>query len=136
MPYISEAQRKFFHSAGAAKVGITPAMVAEWDDASRGLKLPERAKTASELLAQLTKAANLTQPLTPSRMTGIKPPAAMKPPKPFGAPAAPAALKPSDVSANLTPSGYQGPFRDNAGAGAQRASADMLHAGEALTMPG
>lgn len=105
-------------------------MVAEWDSAPR---LP---KTASELLARLAKAANLSRPLTPSRLTGIKPPAAMKPPKPFGAPAAPAALKPADISANLTPSGYQGPFRDNAGAGAQRASADKLQAGEALTMPG
>jgi hypothetical protein len=42
MPYASDAQRRFFHSAGAAKAGITAKDVAEWDNASRGKKLPKR----------------------------------------------------------------------------------------------
>jgi hypothetical protein len=45
MPYSSSAQRRFFHSAGAAKAGITSAEVQEFDSASRGMKLPEK-KTA------------------------------------------------------------------------------------------
>lgn len=44
MPYRSEAQRRFFHSAGAAKAGITPATVAEYDKASKGNDLPEKVK--------------------------------------------------------------------------------------------
>ena len=31
MPYVSEAQRRFFHTDTARKHGITPAMVHEWD---------------------------------------------------------------------------------------------------------
>lgn len=42
MPYKSDAQRRFFHSAGAAKAGITKAEVKEFDQASKGLSLPER----------------------------------------------------------------------------------------------
>jgi len=45
MPYKSDAQRRFFHSAGAKKAGITSAQVAEFDSASKGKKLPERVKT-------------------------------------------------------------------------------------------
>lgn len=41
MPYRSAKQRAFFHSAGATKAGISPATVAEWDQASKGMKLPE-----------------------------------------------------------------------------------------------
>ena len=42
MPYKSDAQRRFFHSDGAAKAGITPNMVKEWDESSKGADLPER----------------------------------------------------------------------------------------------
>jgi len=42
MPYQSDAQRRFFHSKGAAKAGIKPSDVAEFDRSSKGLKLPER----------------------------------------------------------------------------------------------
>jgi hypothetical protein len=42
MPYKSDAQRRFFHSAGAAKAGIKPSQVKEFDSASKGMKLPER----------------------------------------------------------------------------------------------
>jgi len=44
MPYKSDAQRRFFHSPGAAKAGITPAEVKEFDTASKGKKLPEKVK--------------------------------------------------------------------------------------------
>jgi len=44
MPYRSAMQRRFFHSAGAAKAGITSAEVAEFDSASKGKKLPEKVK--------------------------------------------------------------------------------------------
>ena len=44
MPYKSDAQRRFFHSPGAKKAGITKKMVSEWDKASKGRKTPERAK--------------------------------------------------------------------------------------------
>jgi hypothetical protein len=44
MPYKSEAQRKWFHSAGAKKAGITPADVKHWDEVSKGKKFPQKAK--------------------------------------------------------------------------------------------
>jgi len=44
MPYASDAQRRFFHSKGAAKAGLTPADVAKWDAASKGMQTPERVK--------------------------------------------------------------------------------------------
>ena len=42
MSYKSDAQRRFFHSKGAEKAGISKKTVAEYDEASRGKKLPER----------------------------------------------------------------------------------------------
>lgn len=42
MPYASDAQRRFFHSEGAAKAGITPKEVEEFDSESKGKSLPER----------------------------------------------------------------------------------------------
>jgi len=35
MPYKSDKQRRFFHSPGAVKAGITPNMVKEWDQATK-----------------------------------------------------------------------------------------------------
>lgn len=43
-PYKSDAQRRFFHSPGAKKAGITKKQVKEYDEASKGKKLPEKAK--------------------------------------------------------------------------------------------
>jgi predicted transcriptional regulator len=37
-------QRKFFHTASAKSKGITPAMVKEYDKASKGLDLPNKIK--------------------------------------------------------------------------------------------
>jgi hypothetical protein len=45
IPYKSDAQRKFFHTAGAKKAGITAKEVSEFDKASKGKKLPEKIKS-------------------------------------------------------------------------------------------
>jgi len=42
MPYVSDAQRRFFHSPGAKRAGISGATVREYDKASKGLNLPGR----------------------------------------------------------------------------------------------
>lgn len=42
MPYKSDAQRRFFHSPGAEKAGIGKSTVNEFDQASKGMKLPEK----------------------------------------------------------------------------------------------
>ena len=43
-PYVSDAQRRFFHSPGAKRAGISKATVKEFDQASKGRKLPARVK--------------------------------------------------------------------------------------------
>jgi len=48
-PYASDAQRRFFHSGGAKKAGITPKQVEEFDTASKGKKLPEKVERFSKL---------------------------------------------------------------------------------------
>jgi len=48
MPYKSDAQRRFFHSPGAKKAGITPGQVKEFDSASKGMALPEKVKKGNE----------------------------------------------------------------------------------------
>ena len=40
MPYKSKKQEAFFHTDTAKKKGITPAVVDEFDQASKGLSLP------------------------------------------------------------------------------------------------
>lgn len=42
MPFKSDAQRRFFHSEGAKKAGISQQTVKEFDRASKGKELPER----------------------------------------------------------------------------------------------
>jgi hypothetical protein len=44
MPYKSDKQRKFFHTKTARKKGISPEIIEEFDRASKGKKLPEKAK--------------------------------------------------------------------------------------------
>jgi len=44
MPYKSQAQRRFFHTDTAKRKGITSAEVKEFDQSSKGMKLPETAK--------------------------------------------------------------------------------------------
>lgn len=52
MPYKSEAQRSFFH-ANRAKLEAQGVNVSEWDEASKGMKLPERAKQKERLVKAL-----------------------------------------------------------------------------------
>jgi len=49
MPYVSDQQRKFFHSPGARKAGIKESTVKEFDKASKGMKLPRFAKMKKSL---------------------------------------------------------------------------------------
>jgi hypothetical protein len=42
MPYKSEAQRKWFHTAAAKRAGVTEADVKHWDKATNGKKLPKK----------------------------------------------------------------------------------------------
>lgn len=49
MPYISDQQRKFFHSPGAKKAGIKESTVKEFDQASKDMKLPKFAKMKKAL---------------------------------------------------------------------------------------
>ena len=53
MPYKSDAQRRFFHTGTAKKQGITPAVVSEFDKASKGKKLPEKKGTPKNKLEQV-----------------------------------------------------------------------------------
>ena len=43
-PYVSDKQRKFFHTKTAKKKGISAKTVKEFDKASKGKKLPKKAK--------------------------------------------------------------------------------------------
>jgi hypothetical protein len=49
MPYKSEAQRKFFHTLTAKKMGIKPETVKEFDNVSKGLKLPKFSKIKNKI---------------------------------------------------------------------------------------
>lgn len=42
MPYKSDAERRWAHTAAGEKALGGPAKVAEWDEASKGMSLPER----------------------------------------------------------------------------------------------
>lgn len=44
MPFKSQAQRKFFHTDTARKKGISAGTVKEYDEASKGKKLPEHSR--------------------------------------------------------------------------------------------
>jgi hypothetical protein len=43
-PFASDSQRRFFHSKGAKKAGITKADIEKWDAESKGKKVPEKVK--------------------------------------------------------------------------------------------
>lgn len=49
MPYSSNQQRKFFHSPGAKKAGISEEQVNEFDNASKGMKLPDKKNKFSKI---------------------------------------------------------------------------------------
>lgn len=48
MPYVSDKQRRFFHTDTARKKGIKPEVVEEFDEASKGMKMPEHAMPKTE----------------------------------------------------------------------------------------
>jgi hypothetical protein len=52
-PYVSDAQRRFFHSPGAKKAGLTSKQVSEFDQASKGMKLPEHVEAKKRALAKI-----------------------------------------------------------------------------------
>ena len=53
MPYKSKAQAAWAHSKSGLKALGGAAKVAEWDNASRGMKLPVRSKAARGILGKL-----------------------------------------------------------------------------------
>ena len=55
MPYVSRKQESFFHTDTARRKGISAATVKEFDEASKGLRLPERAPTHRERREQMHK---------------------------------------------------------------------------------
>lgn len=55
MPYVSDAQRKFFHTDTAKKKGITSKQVKEFDTASKGLELPEHKEAKKRALGKMKK---------------------------------------------------------------------------------
>jgi hypothetical protein len=52
MPYASDAQRRWAHTATGIKALGGKAKVHEWDQASKGKKLPERVKQSTEQQAR------------------------------------------------------------------------------------
>lgn len=74
MPYDSAAQRRFFHTDTARRAGITPAMVREYDEASKGRKLPEHAEKSGAAYG-VPKIPPVPKPPTPgvANTLGAKP---------------------------------------------------------------
>jgi len=54
VPYKSEAQRRYFHSA-EKRGKMSAEVVAEWDKASKGKKLPEHVKAKNKALSKAGK---------------------------------------------------------------------------------
>lgn len=55
MPYKSLKQERFFHTATARRKGISAATVKEFDQASKGMKLPKYAKEDREFVRRVKK---------------------------------------------------------------------------------
>lgn len=55
MPYASQRQRRFFHTETARRKGISAATVHEFDEASKGMRLPETARSAAEKIHAIRK---------------------------------------------------------------------------------
>jgi hypothetical protein len=62
VPYTSDKQRRFFHTATAREHGITAAMVREYDESSKGVKLPESASKNAAFLNPAAKPPSLPRP--------------------------------------------------------------------------
>lgn len=125
MPYKSEAQRRFFHSEGAAKAGITPAMVKEWDTASKGKRRPEQVEKSAQDVALLLGKLAAAAAMSSSKITGFQQPNPGVKPRTQGAQPG----QPQDMK------DYEPSFVGNSAAAAQRGTDDRLAAGHSLTMP-
>jgi hypothetical protein len=44
MPYVSDAQRKYFNANAGKKKGLTTEIVREWNSASKGQRVPAKKK--------------------------------------------------------------------------------------------
>ena len=55
MPYISNSQRKWAHTESGMKALGGASKVAEWDAASKGMKLPEHKKSGVKVGAKHKK---------------------------------------------------------------------------------
>ena len=55
MPYKSDAQRRYFH-ANADKLKAQGVDVKEWDEASKGTKLPERVGKKASFKQKMSRA--------------------------------------------------------------------------------
>lgn len=58
MPYDSDAQRRFFHTDTAKKKGITNAVVKDYDQASKGLKLPTKKDPLNKAMGKVGSGGN------------------------------------------------------------------------------
>lgn len=61
MPYVSQAQERWAHTPSGQKALGGAAKVSEWDAASKGMKLQERAPT-SKSIAPARKEAKMRKP--------------------------------------------------------------------------
>jgi hypothetical protein len=53
MPYVSRQQEKWAHTAAGEKALGGPAKVHEWDEASKGMKLPKKVKKKNKRFNEL-----------------------------------------------------------------------------------
>jgi len=113
MPYVSERQRRFFHTNTARQHGITPALVHEYDAASR-----EKKATGQGTSDGVSSSVGAPKPPSAPRAAPL---ASVQPPK-------------SSLSAP-SPGDYRASFLNTSAAAAQRSTADKLQAGEETTMP-
>ncbi len=123
MPYVSDRQRRFFHTDTARKHGITPAMVREYDESSRGKDLPEKAEKKAE--------GGSSDGATSGVSTTVSAP---KPPTVSNPARANNAVKGGPKPAPW-PGDYKQNFLESAASAAQRSTADKFEAGERTTMP-
>lgn len=125
MPYVSDRQRRFFHTATARKHGITPAMVREYDEASRGKDLPEKAEKKAEGGASDGATSGVS-----TTVSAPKPASSSS-----GAPQYKSEAAKGGPLRLPWPGDYKQNFLESAASAAQRSTADKFEAGERTTMP-
>ena len=128
MPYTSDRQRRFFHTETARKHGITPAMVREYDEASRGKNLPAKAETA-EKKAEGGASDGATSGVS-TTVSAPKPPDASS-----GAPKYKSETAQGGPLRLPWPGDYKQNFLEASASAAQRSTADKFEGGERTNMP-